>query len=104
MLRKLYLRDKTQVKSKAICNEVLVLKTQYAQCLKRLRLKKEIAHLLSALRSVLGQSFLEGVKVFIAHPVTSNVFLRTYKYNFPPPWKLSAPDAGVRAEERENLS
>ena len=78
--------------------------SQYTQYLKRLRLKKEIAHLLSALRSVLGQSFLEGVKVFIAHPVTSNVFLRTYKYNFPPPWKLSAPDAGVRAEERENLS
>ena len=98
LFQKLYTRDKTIVKAKASSNGVLVLKTEYAVALRRLGLKSEIARLVHSLRCVLGQSFLDGVKVFVAHPTSVNIFLRTYKYNFPPSWKGSALCAGARAE------
>ena len=98
MLQKLYTRDKTAVKEKVSRGEVLVLKTEYSKTLRRLGLKSEIARLLDSLRCVLGQGFLERVKIFVAHPTSANIFLRTYKYNFPPSWKGSALCAGGRAE------
>ena len=98
LLQKLYTREKTAVKEKVSRGEVLVLKTEYSKTLRRLGLKSEIARLLDSLRCVLGQGFLERVKIFVAHPTSANIFLRTCK----PSWKGTAPCAGGRAEVGAN--
>jgi len=44
---------------------------------------------LQHLREILGDAFLREVRCVLAHPMISNLFLRTYRYNSVAQWKLS---------------
>ena len=62
----------------------LVFKCPFGQHLKWLRLEQQYKRLVAYLKPVLGDAFLYGVRFVVAHPVQSNLFLQTLKFNYPP--------------------
>ena len=61
--------------------EVVVFKAQYGP---RLQILKECSKLYESLRQCYDRSFLENVRTVVAHPVSTNMFLRSHSFNFVP--------------------
>ena len=83
MLEKLQTRDRFNPAPKAH-RDVVVFKCPYGVHIRRLGIHKECKRLIHALRSHLGRDFLQDTRVVLAHPVTSNLFLNTIRYNYIP--------------------
>ena len=60
-------------------HDSLVFKCPYGTHLRELELHKECKKLLTECKA-----YLPSVRLIIAHPVRSNIFLRTFRYNHPP--------------------
>jgi hypothetical protein len=63
---------------------VVVFKVEYSDQLRQLRLKFHIQQLIADLRKEVGNGFLEGARIIIAHPVQRSTFRRTYRHCFLP--------------------
>ena len=75
-------RDRARIPKASSCPNMLVFKCPFGQHMKRLAMKKEFQKLLCVLRAHLGSTFLQDVRLLVASPVKSNLFLRTLKYNY----------------------
>ena len=64
--------------------EMLVSKVPYGVHLKNLRILKECNKLVKSLRMRLGNAFLQGVHTVCAHPVKTNLFVKTNRYDLLP--------------------
>ena len=65
-----------------------------AKAEEKIEFNASVQKLVTQLRNHLGFEFLHGVRTIVAHPVRSNLFLRTFRYNHPP--KLFEGWSGVR--------
>ena len=61
---------------------MIVWKTPFSPQLKQIRLREAYMRLLKELRAHLGNEFLTGTRMAVAHPVERNVFLETYNMNY----------------------
>ena len=61
---------------------VLPFKVVYNHQLRKLKLRGRINNLIKKLRWDLGGTFLQNTRIVLAHPVQSNVFMKTYRNNF----------------------
>ena len=84
LLQKYSERDRLQASSGTTSINMLVFKCPFGQHLKYLRLKQQYKRLVAYLKPVFGDAFLHDVRFVIAHPVQSNLFLQTLKFNYPP--------------------
>ena len=62
----------------------LFFKCPYGVHLKHLRILKECDKLVKSLRMRLGNAFLQGAHIVCVHPVTTNLFVKTNRYNHLP--------------------
>ena len=95
-LQKLRLRDRLR-RSHSSTNadqNILVFKCEYTPQYKYIGLRKEYANLIRKLRAYVGNDFLRDVRFVVAHPVATNAFMLTYRYNFVPQ-KCYATQSGV---------
>ena len=82
MLAKLKGRDRSSPTAKKREN-MLVFKCPFGPHLRHLAIRRECFNLINRLRRVLGGDFLHDTRCILAHPVRSNFFLKTYRYNHP---------------------
>ena len=59
---------------------VLPFKVVYNHQLRKLHLRRRINNLIKKLRWDLGDTFLQNTRIVLAHPVQSNVFMKTYRH------------------------
>ena len=79
------LSERAEVHSRSDTEKVvLVFKAQYGVHLRELKILRECDKLYNALRQQIGPRFLHDVRTVVAHPVSSNAFLRSYPLNFAP--------------------
>ena len=80
LLRKLQARHRD--KEVTAREDIIVWKTPFSPQLRQIRLSEAYNGLLQELRAHLGQTFLAGTRMAVAHPVERNVFLETYRMNY----------------------
>ena len=78
------LRSRDRFAPRAEPKEMLVFKCPYGVHLKHLRILKECNKLVRSLRMRLGDAFLQDVHTVCAHPVKTNLFVKTNRYNHLP--------------------
>ena len=82
LLAKFRNRDRSQPSSSKLSSNVLVFKCPYGQHLKHIGIGKEYRRLIGILRAYLGLGFMQDVRMYVAHPVTKNLFMQTLRYNY----------------------
>ena len=63
-------------------HNVLPFKVVYNHQLRKLKLRGRLSNLIKKLQWDLGDTFLQNTRIVLAHPVQSNVFMKTYRHNF----------------------
>ena len=83
MLEDLSKRDKTCQAAPKSAAPLLVFKTPFNRQLQKVGIRGETGKLIRQLQSEIGEAFLETPRIIVAHPVRTNVFLQSYRQNYP---------------------
>ena len=70
-------------------DDLLVVKINFSEELKQVRLKSRIEEVLKQLREQIGCNCLQDAHIVVAHMVESNIFMESYNMNFLPAQRRS---------------
>ena len=78
------MKDRTFQQKKTHDDGKIIIKIPFVKGIRKLRLQKHYKKMVASLRTLTKSSFLDDLRMVIAHPVVQNSFLETYRLNFVP--------------------
>ena len=78
------MKDRTFQQKKTYDDGKIIIKIPFVKGIRKLRLQKHYKKMVASLRTLTKSSFLDDLRMVIAHPVVQNSFLETYRLNFVP--------------------